>query len=113
MAEVGNLTVFFARNQVVSKKKKKKVFTEIECDFLAEIGISTVFFAQNQVVSKKKKKKGLHRNSELFFGRNRKVEAGVGDASRNGTELIKIEADFSAKIVTFRLVGGMHPPIPP
>ena len=33
-----------------------------------------------------------------------------GDASRNGAELFEIEADFSAKIVTFRLVGGMHPP---
>ena len=33
-----------------------------------------------------------------------------GDASRNGAELFEIGADFSAKIVTFRLVGGMHPP---
>ena len=39
---------------------------------------------------------------------------GGGDASRNGAELFEIEADFSAKIVTFRLVGGMHPPhLPP
>ena len=36
-----------------------------------------------------------------------------GDASRNGAELFETEADFSAKIVTFRLVGGMHPPHPP
>ena len=37
-----------------------------------------------------------------------------GDASRNGAELFEIEANFSAKIVTFRLVGGdaspHHPP---
>ena len=33
-----------------------------------------------------------------------------GDASRNGAELFEIGADFLAKIVTFRLVGGMHPP---
>ena len=33
-----------------------------------------------------------------------------GDASRNGAELFETESDFSAKIVTFRLVGGMHPP---
>ena len=52
--------------------KKKKVFTEIEIDFLAEIGNSNVFSAQNQVVS-------------------------------------KFETDFSAEIVRFRLVGGMHP----
>ena len=37
--------------------KKKKVFTEIETDFLAKIGDSNVFSAQNQVVSKKKKQK--------------------------------------------------------
>ena len=32
------------------------------------------------------------------------------DASLTGAELFEIEADFSAKIVTFRLVEGMHPP---
>ena len=38
-AEISNSKVFFAQNQVVSKKKKtkKKVFTEIESDFSAEI----------------------------------------------------------------------------
>ena len=37
-----------------------------------------------------------------------------GDASRNGAELFEIEADFSAEIVTFRLVGGdASPPSPP
>ena len=37
-----------------------------------------------------------------------------GDASRNGAELFEIEANFSAKIVTFRLVGGdASPPSPP
>ena len=36
-----------------------------------------------------------------------------GDASRNGAELFETVADFSAKIVTFRLVGGCIPPIPP
>ena len=61
-AEIGNSNVFFAQNQAVSKKKKKKkVFTKIETDFSAEIGNSNVFFAQNQVVSKKKKK-GLNQN---------------------------------------------------
>ena len=39
------------------KKKKKKIFTEIETDFPAKIGNSNVFSAQKQVVSKKKKKK--------------------------------------------------------
>ena len=37
LAEIGNSNVFFAQNQVVSKKKKKKkkVLTKIETDFLA------------------------------------------------------------------------------
>ena len=58
-AEIGTSNVFFAQNQVVSKKKKKKkkVFTKVESDFSAENGSSNVFFAQNQVVSKKKKKR--------------------------------------------------------
>ena len=37
-----------------------------------------------------------------------------GDASLTGAELFEIEADFSAKIVTFRLVGGdASPPLNP
>ena len=79
-AENGNSNVFFAQNQVVSRKKiekKKKVFTRIETDFAA--GFVT-------------------------------FRSVGGYAFRNGAELFKIEADFSAKIVTFRLVGGMHPP---
>ena len=53
--------------------KNSAVFTEIKSDFSAEIGNSNDFSAQNQVISKKKKKKkkGLHRNWERFFGRNR------------------------------------------
>ena len=40
------------------------------------------------------------------------------DASRNGAELFEIGADFSAKIVTFGLVGGdasppLNPPLTP
>ena len=83
-AEIGNSNVFFAQNQVVSKKKKKKkkkVFTKIETDFSA--GFVT-------------------------------FRSVGGDASRNGAELFKIRDDFSAKIVTFRLVGGdASPPFPP
>ena len=55
-------TFFSPKIRWSPKKKKKKVFTKIETDFLAEIGNSNVFFAQNQVVSKEKKKKGLHQN---------------------------------------------------
>ena len=55
------IQTFFSPKFRWSPKKKKKVFTKIETDFLAEIGNSNVFFAQIQVVSKKKKK-GLHQN---------------------------------------------------
>ena len=84
-AEIGNSNVFFAQNQVVSKKKKKKkkkkVFAKIETDFSA--GFVT-------------------------------FRSVGGDASRDGAELFKIRVDFSAKIVTFRLVGGdASPPSPP
>ena len=50
-----NSNVFSAQKQVVSKKKK--VFIEIESDFLARIGNLNVFSAPKQVVSKKKKTK--------------------------------------------------------
>ena len=59
------------------------------------------------------------KNSDVFTKTESDFSAEIGnsnvggDASRNGAELFEIEADFSAKIVTFRLVGGMHPPIPP
>ena len=39
LRKLGNSKVFSAQKQVVSKKKKKKVFTEIETDFSAEIRI--------------------------------------------------------------------------
>ena len=67
------------------------------------------------MVSKKKNKK-----KKVFTKIESDFSAGFvrfrlvgGDASLTGAELFEIEADFSAKIVTFRLVGGMHPPIPP
>ena len=102
---------FFRPNSGGLQKKKKKVFTKIETDFSAEIGSSNVFFAQIQVVSKKKKKKRSSPKLRLIFRRIRSVG---GYASRNGAELFETEADFSAKIVTFRLVGGdASPPSPP
>ena len=92
--------------------KNSDVFTKIESDFSAEFGNSNVFFAQIQVVSKKKKKKVFTKIETVFAGFVTFRSVG-GDASRNGAELFETEADFSAKIVTFRLVGGMHPPHPP
>ena len=78
------IQTFFPSKIRWSPKKKKGLQIvnfrcEIESEFSAEIGNSNVFSAQNQVVSKKKK---------VFT---------------------EIESCFSAEIVGFRLVGGMHP----
>ena len=63
---------------------------------------------------KKKKKKKVFTKIETDFSPDSlRLGRWGGGASRNGTELFETEADFSAKIVTFRLVGGMHPPHPP
>ena len=91
--EIGNSSIFSAQNQVVSKEKKK-----IEADISAEIGNSSVFSAQNQVVSKKKKKKGLHRNWDWLFGRNRKFKRFFRPKSGGLQRKKKIETDFSAEI---------------
>ena len=64
------------------------------------------------MVSKKKKKFFTKIESDFSAGFVRFRLVG-GDASRTGAELFEIETDFSAKIVAFRLVGGMHPPHPP
>ena len=76
--------------------------------------IQTFFSPKIRWSPKKKKKKRSSPKLRLIF-RPDSLRLGRwgGDASRNGAELFKIRADFSAKIVTFRLVGGMHPPHPP
>ena len=80
---------------------------------MAEIGNSNDFFAQNQVFSKKKKRSSP-KLRVIFRPDSLRVGWWGGDASRNGAELFELEADFSAKIVTFRLVGGdASPPSPP
>ena len=129
--------------------KRSLVATRIMCTAAAVADPEN--FGGGGILSTKPQKFGcLHQNWEWFFGRNRKFErffrpkSGVlqkkkkkkkkvftkiesdfsagfvtfrlvgGDASRNGAELFEIEADFSAKIVTFRLVGGdASPPSPP
>ena len=70
------------------------------------------FFSPKIRWSPKKKKKKVFTGIESDFSVRLRLVG--GDGSRNGTELIEIEADFSAKIVTFRLVGGdASPPSPP
>ena len=87
--------------------KNLDVFTEIESDFSAEVGTSKVFFAQIQVVSKQKQKKKVFADFETEFSAEIvSLRLVGGDASPNGAELFQIEADFSAEIVTFRMVGG-------
>ena len=74
------------------------------------------FFRPNSggLQRKKKKKKKVFTKIETDFSPDSlRLGRWGGDASRNGAELFETEADFSAKIVTFRLVGGMHPPHPP
>ena len=46
LGKLGNSNVFSAQKQVVSKKKKKKIFTEIETDFSAKIGNSNPFLGR-------------------------------------------------------------------
>ena len=71
------------------------------------------FFRPNSGGLQKKKKRSSPKLRLIFRPDSLRLGRWGGDASRNGAELFKIRADFSAKIVTFRLVGGMHPPIPP
>ena len=76
------------------------VCPKIETKFLGKLGNSKVFSAQNQVVSKQKKK-GLHRNWDWFFGRNRKFKRFF--RPKSGALQIKkkvfneIETDFRPK----------------
>ena len=88
--------------------KKKKVFTEIETVFSA---IQTFFRPKSGGLQKKK---GLHRNWDCFFG-NSNVFSAQNQVVLNKKKKVftEIETDFSAEIVRFRLVGGMHPPPPP
>ena len=66
-AEIGNSNVFFAQNQVVSKKKKKKkVLTKIETDFSAG-------FVTFRSVGEDASRNGAEfiQNRGWFFGQNR------------------------------------------
>ena len=67
-AEIGNSNVFFAQNQVVSKKKKKKkkVLTKIETDFSA--GFVTFRSVGGGCIPKWSQ---IIQNKGWFFGQNR------------------------------------------
>ena len=94
--------------------KNSDIFTKIDSDLSAELGNSNVFFRPNSVGLQKKKKKRSSPKLRLIF---RPDSLRLGRWGRMHPEmepnLFETEADFLAKIVTFRLVGGMHPPHPP
>ena len=72
------------------------------------------FFSPRIRWSPKKKKKVFTKIETDFSAGFVRFRLVGGDASLTGAELFEIEADFSAKIVTFRLVGGdASPPSPP
>ena len=72
--------------------------------------IQTFFRPKSGGLQKKKKKKKVFTKIESDFSAGFvRFRVVEGDASLAGAELFEIESDFSAKIVTFRLVGGMHP----
>ena len=115
-AEIGDSKVFFAQIQVVSKRKKKKKRSspKLRVIFRPNSEIQTFFSPKFRWSPKKKKKKVFTKIETDFSPDSLRLGRWGGDASRNGAELFEIESDFSAKIVTFRLVGGgMHPPHPP
>ena len=94
--------------------KNSDVFTKIEGDFSAEIRNSNVFFAQNQVVSKKKKRSSP--KLRVIFRPKSEIQTLFSPKIRWSPKkkkkvFTKIESDFSAGFVTFRLVGeGCIPP---
>ena len=93
--------------------KNSDVFTKIESDFSAEIGNSNIFSPKIRW-SPKKKKRSSPKLRLIFWPDSLRLGRWDGDASRNGAKLFEIEADFLAKIVTFRLVGGdASPPLNP
>ena len=95
-------TFFSPKIRWSPKKKKKKVFTEIESDFSAEIGNLNVFFTQNQVVSKEKKKRSSPKLRVIFRPKSEiqtffspKIRWSPKKKKKVFTE---IESDFSAEI---------------
>ena len=104
---------------MVSKKKKKKVFTEIETDFSAEIRNLKVFSAQNQVVSKKKKKKVFTEIETGFSAsfENSNVWGGLfsyGGGYFQFSQKIGLKSTKNVRFCILRKpMGGLEPPRPP
>ena len=56
---------FSGRKQVISKKRKKNVVTEIQRDFAGEIRNSNSFSGRKQVISKKRKRSSSQKCHEI------------------------------------------------
>ena len=102
---------FFSPKIRWSPKKKKK---KRSSPIRPKSQIQRFFRPKSGGIQNKKKKKKVFTEIENDFSAEIvSLRLVGGDASPNGAELFQIVADFSAEIVTFRLVGGMHPPHPP
>ena len=113
-----NSKLFSAQIQVISEKKKKKVFTKIESDFSAEIRISKVFSAQIQVISKKKKRSSPI--SRLIFRPISQIQTFEGGCFRMGglfSIFLRKSASKAQKTCDFAYFtcqwGRLEPPPPP
>ena len=111
-------TIFSPKIRWSPKKKKKRFSPKLRVIFQPKSEIQTIFSPKIRWSPKKKKRRKKKRFSPklrvIFRPDSLRLGWWGGDASRNGAELFEIEADFSAKIVTFRLVGGdASPPSPP
>ena len=83
------------------KKKKKRSSPKLRLIFRPKSEIQTFFLPKIRWSPKKKKKKKVFTKIETDFSAGFVTFRSVGgNASRNGAELFKIRADFSAKIVT-------------
>ena len=95
-------TFFRPKSGGLQKKKKKRCSPKLRVIFRPKSGIQAFFSPKIRWSSKKKKSSPklevIFRPGSLGFG------WWGGDASLTGAELFEIEAAFSAKIVTFRLV---------
>ena len=96
---------------MISKKKKKKVFSKFARDFPADIGNSSGFSGRKQVISKKKtKKKCLLQICKRFSGQNRKFKRFFRPKS-GGLQTKKTEKGLHPKNVMKSGVSPQKTPI--
>ena len=100
--DFSEIRTFFCPKSGGFQKQKKKVFADFEIDFSE---IQTFFCSKSGGLQTKK-----IRSSPLLRLIFRPKSLGLGWWGGMHPE---IETDFLAEIVSFRLVGGMHPPLNP